>query len=130
MKLPNKKFFAFLAIGAIIGSAIYIYDALNIAKAYTFFAPISSFRNYLEEKIVAPAKKAITSGKNSIEDKFKQTSADLISANVEKAKNKAFLSVKSGIDSGLDALGKILGVEEINNQNNQSTSTSAIKCEQ
>lgn len=131
MKIPpvkSSKFLALLAISAIIGSAIYIYSGLNTAKAYTFFAPINTF---VGKKIIEPIKKAAISGKTSVENKLKQASADLIKETVESAKNNAFISIKNGLDSGLNAIGKTIGVDEkiINQeQNNQSTEQENNNC--
>ncbi|MBI4993904.1 hypothetical protein HZC33_03065 [Candidatus Wolfebacteria bacterium] len=113
MKIPsaksNKKFLAFLAICAIIGSVIYIYSGLNVAKAYSFFAPINTFA---KEKIVEPVKKAAISGKNSVENKFKQASADLIDINTAEVKDNAFSAVKNGMNNGMNTIGKLIGVDE------------------
>jgi len=108
----SRKFFIVLLVVAVIGSVFYIYSAMKTVKAYSFFKPLINIADLPSVKsVVDYSKKSV----DKIGEKIKNQTS-VINSSVSKAtnnfKNSAFEFTKENINSGLDAVGNVLGVDE------------------
>jgi hypothetical protein len=112
MRKHSKKFFVILLMIATAGSAFYIYSAMKTAKAYSFFKPLQNIAE------LPSVKAAVDYGKKSVSkigEKIKNQASALeksASETTDEVKNSAFEFLKENINSGLNAVGGVLGVDE------------------
>lgn len=128
MRKHFKKFFVVLLLIIGISSALYIYSAIKTARAYSFFNPLEVFKTFENLPFV---KTTVDYGKKNIDKVgekiknqtgiFENFGSNAVSKTTGGLKNSVFEFVKENINSGLNAIGGVLGVDEkliaVNNQN-------------
>lgn len=119
MRKHSKKFFVILLLIIGISSALYIYSAMKTAKAYSFFNPLEVFKTF---ENLPSVKTTVNYGKKNIDKVgekiknqtgvFKKLGSNAVSKTTDGLKNSAFGFVKENMNSSLNAIGGVLGVDE------------------
>ena len=136
MRKHSKKFIIFLLIIIAIAGFFYIYSAIKMEKTYAFFKPLINIADLPSVKTAVDySKKSV----NKVGEKIKNqinAAENSVSKATDKFKNSAFEFTKENINSGLNTVGNVLGVDSnlVNtntiNESNISADNNKENCNQ
>ncbi len=137
MRKHSKKFIIFLLIIITIAGFFYVYSAIKMEKTYAFFKPLEVLETFENLPAVKAAteygKKTVDNIGGGIKNQFSESAesvSEAVSEKTDSFKNSAFNFVKENMNGGLNAVGKVLGVNSDLVDTINTNSTSSINNEE
>jgi len=133
----SKKFIIFLLIIIATAGFFYVYSAMKMEKTYAFFKPLEVLETFENLPVVKAAvdysKKTVDKVGEKIKNQFSESAestSEIVSEKTDSFKNSAFNFVKENMNGGLNAVGKVLGVNSDLVDTINTNSTSSINNEE